>query len=131
MSETGLMADIEQVRKTLLARQEELKTALRQNGENSLDAGSEDVQDEIDRVTTLEAKTASLELSTREFKALEDVRAALQRLDEGTYGRCIVDDEPIGEARLKAIPETPYCIRHAEEAEAETKAHDDASLLNS
>ena len=124
------MNNPEEIRRRLLARQEELKTALRQHGENSLESGDADVQDEIDHVTTLEAKSTSLELSTREFRALEDVMAALQRLDDGSYGKCIVDDEPIEEARLRAIPETPYCIHHAEEVEKQAKADDEQTFLD-
>ncbi len=125
-----MMSNQEEIRQRLLARQEELETLLRQHGENSLQSGGDDVQDEIDQVNTLEAKTAALSLSTREFKALEDVRSALQRLDEGSYGNCIVDDEPIEEARLRAIPETPYCIHHAEEMEKQATADSEQTFLD-
>lgn len=37
------------------------------------------------------------------------VNNALGRLASGTYGRCIRCRAEIGEARLEAIPETPYC----------------------
>ncbi len=124
------MDDLEEIRKRLLARQEELKSVLRQHGEDSLDAFSSDVQDEIDQVTTLEAKTAALELSTREFRSLENVRAALQRLDEGTYGICVICEEPIEEARLRAIPETPYCIRDAELIEKQDQRSEQEKLLD-
>ncbi len=39
---------------------------------------------------------------------------ALKRIDEGTYGRCEIDDKPIPEDRLRAIPWTTRCIEHAE-----------------
>lgn len=41
------------------------------------------------------------------------VDAALTRLDEGRYGRCFVDGEPIPEARLAAKPWATTCIAHA------------------
>ena len=44
---------------------------------------------------------------------LDDVEAALGRLDEGTYGSCEVCGQPIGEARLEAMPATRWCIEHA------------------
>lgn len=44
---------------------------------------------------------------------LDDVESALARLDEGTYGLCEVCGEPIGEARLEAMPATRWCIEHA------------------
>lgn len=124
------MTNTDEIRKRLLARREELKSAVQRHGEDSLDVGDNDVQDEIDRVTTLEAKTASLELSTREFRSLEDVRAALQRLDEGTYGICVICGEEIEEARLRAIPETPYCIKDAEAAEQAAQEEDGKNLLD-
>jgi RNA polymerase-binding transcription factor DksA len=45
------------------------------------------------------------------------VRAALRRIEDGTYGRCVVDGEPIGEKRLEAVPWTPYCLQHQAELE--------------
>ena len=41
---------------------------------------------------------------------LEQVDAALQRLDDGTYGLCVRCGAPIGEARLEARPAATTCI---------------------
>jgi RNA polymerase-binding transcription factor DksA len=49
---------------------------------------------------------------------LGDVEHALQRLDDGTYGTCEVDGEPIPDARLEAMPATRFCLKHQSEAEA-------------
>jgi len=43
-------------------------------------------------------------------EALADVERALQKLDEGTYGRCENCESEITEARLEAMPATRYCI---------------------
>lgn len=40
---------------------------------------------------------------------LSAVNSALGRIDEGSYGTCIRCSTTINEARLDAIPETPYC----------------------
>ncbi len=37
------------------------------------------------------------------------IRAALNRIAEGTYGTCARCGEPIEEARLDALPWTPLC----------------------
>ena len=48
---------------------------------------------------------------------LSQVREALRRIDEGTFGRCVVDGRRISRKRLEAIPWTPYCLKHARAAE--------------
>jgi RNA polymerase-binding transcription factor DksA len=37
------------------------------------------------------------------------IRAALARIDAGDYGHCTHCGAPIAEARLDALPWTPYC----------------------
>jgi DnaK suppressor protein len=49
---------------------------------------------------------------------LEEVEAALGRLDDGSYGRCEACGRPIGDERLEARPTARYCIDHEREAEA-------------
>jgi RNA polymerase-binding transcription factor DksA len=44
---------------------------------------------------------------------LDDVERALAKLDDGTYGSCDVCSQPIGDARLEAIPTARFCIEHA------------------
>ncbi len=48
----------------------------------------------------------------REAMALRarQVRAALERFSDGTYGACLSCEENVGYGRLKARPETPFCI---------------------
>ena len=44
---------------------------------------------------------------------LDEVEAALARIDDGTYGLCEAGGEPIPAARLEAMPATRFCIDHA------------------
>ncbi|MCB1002950.1 MAG: TraR/DksA C4-type zinc finger protein [Acidimicrobiales bacterium] len=44
---------------------------------------------------------------------LADVEAALDKLGDGSYGRCEECGRPIGDARLEAMPHTRFCIDHA------------------
>ena len=39
---------------------------------------------------------------------------ALQRVERGEYGRCVICGKEIPEARLDLVPETPYCVEDAE-----------------
>ncbi len=44
---------------------------------------------------------------------LAEIEHALSKIDEGTYGLCEADGEPIPEGRLEAMPATRFCIDHA------------------
>jgi RNA polymerase-binding transcription factor DksA len=44
-----------------------------------------------------------------------EARAALQRMDDGTYGQCESCGKPIAKPRLEAIPFTRYCVECAAE----------------
>jgi RNA polymerase-binding transcription factor DksA len=46
-------------------------------------------------------------------QALEEIRQALQRIDEGTFGRCEECHGPIPKARLQALPYTRHCVECA------------------
>jgi DnaK suppressor protein len=78
------------------------------------DAGDASVADE----------EASEEFTAAELdeSVLQQVRAAMRRIDEGTFGRCVVDDEPIEEKRLEAVPWTRYCAKHQRLREAASRA---------
>lgn len=53
---------------------------------------------------------------------LGQVRAALRRLDDGTYGYCQRCGKPIGARRLEALPYALYDIQCQEIVERETTA---------
>ena len=42
-----------------------------------------------------------------------DVVRAMEKLDDGTYGRCDVCGEPIPEGRLEARPWATRCVQHS------------------
>lgn len=48
------------------------------------------------------------------LKELEDIRAALARLDAGSYGTCSSCDAKIAPRRLEVLPYTTLCIDCAE-----------------
>ncbi len=47
------------------------------------------------------------------LEALQDVDGALVKFDAGTYGRCEDCGEPIGDARLEAMPAARFCMHCA------------------
>lgn len=48
---------------------------------------------------------------------MDEVQAALDRLEDGSYGKCEICDRPIGDERLDALPATRYCIDHQRDRE--------------
>lgn len=50
---------------------------------------------------------------------LEEVDAALRRVEDGTYGRCEACGRPIGDERLEALPAARLCLEDEQRAELE------------
>ena len=44
---------------------------------------------------------------------MRQIKAALQRMDEGEYGACVKCGEEISEERLDLLPFTPFCRKCA------------------
>jgi DnaK suppressor protein len=97
-------------RKKLLARREVLQR-LHADVVTSEQAIREVAEpDWPDRAQAAESSRVLERLGDREEQELEDIEAALVRIDRGTYGRCELCGGPIGHQRLGAIPEVRTCI---------------------
>jgi DnaK suppressor protein len=55
------------------------------------------------------------------YREIDLIRAALNRLDNGTYGTCISCGKLIAPARLKALPYAVQCMACAAQAERERR----------
>lgn len=60
----------------------------------------------------------TLRLMNNEGEVLEQIEAALERIEDGDYGSCVECSGRIPKMRLKAIPYTPYCVKCASEIES-------------
>jgi DnaK suppressor protein len=58
----------------------------------------------VERISTTAAARAL-------WRSISDIDRALEKLDEGTYGRCDDCGEDIPPARLEAIPATSLCVQ--------------------
>lgn len=70
--------------------------------EQVVELENNEVLDEIDEITRRE---------------LDDIRAALAKIEDGSYGTCAACKEPIPEKRLEALPNAIRCIKCEEEHE--------------
>jgi DnaK suppressor protein len=107
-SEGGTMtkSEINKFKAMLTGKQTELAPQLRKRDGIAIQK-TPDALDEIQLASERELMTRNLE---RESKLLRDVRAALKRIQDGTYGTCLDCEEEIGVKRLQAVPWTPLCI---------------------
>jgi DnaK suppressor protein len=64
-----------------------------------------------EEMTEILARERDLALRSNARDLLEQVNAALRRLDEGTYGVCADCGGPIAVERLEALPYATLCIR--------------------
>jgi len=55
----------------------------------------------------------TLGLMDSERKLLAEIDDALRRIEDGTYGICEGNGEPISKERLEAIPWARYCVAYA------------------
>ena len=86
----------------------------RDSSEIIADARRNDLCDSAQAIGALEAQTMSVERLTL---TAQQITATLQRIADGTYGRCEECDEQIPPARLNAIPTATLCVRCQSAAE--------------
>jgi DnaK suppressor protein len=76
---------------------------------------SADPTDTVQQIGEREMASRSL---SRNACFVRDLRAALNRVADGTYGVCVDCEEPIAPKRLSAVPWTPRCLSCQSEFEA-------------
>jgi DnaK suppressor protein len=81
--------------------------------DTAADAGDASVADESESEDFTEAQL--------DATILQQVQDALRRIENGTYGQCLVDGGPIDPKRLDAVPWAPYCTRHQKLLEAASR----------
>lgn len=64
----------------------------------------------VSRVDALQAQQMAQAERRRAELRLTQLRRALGALEEGTFGACARCGEEIGVQRLRARPETPFCV---------------------
>ena len=101
-------------KKMFLQRQHEIIKSHSARAEDTIDV---DGGDEIDIVQGTMLKSMADKLSMRDKETMRKISAALQRIEDGTFGACEECGEQISEKRLTAIPDCKTCIECAEQQE--------------
>jgi DnaK suppressor protein len=101
---------LEESRQNLLSR---LGHVDENNGSNH-DYG----RDELDRAKSSEAQELFSKLSAQERHMLDAIERALRRVDEDTFGMCVVCQRQIDPKRLEAVPWALRCIQCQQRVES-------------
>jgi DnaK suppressor protein len=64
----------------------------------------------LSRMDSLQVQAMALATEERRRQQIARIDAALKRLDEGTYGECVICGETIAPKRLELDPAVPTCI---------------------
>ncbi|MGC8549107.1 MAG: TraR/DksA family transcriptional regulator [Acidobacteriaceae bacterium] len=78
---------------------------------------ADDILDPADQAVMSYQRELMFSQGTNERTHLSLIRLALERLNDGSYGECLMCGDAIGAKRLEAVPWTPYCIRCQEKIE--------------
>jgi len=120
--------EINKYKAMLEAKQAELSAGLR----NREDIAIEKTPDAIDEVQLAGERELAIRNLDRESNLLRNVKGALGRIADGSYGVCMHCEEDIKIKRLDAVPWTKYCIKCQEAAdrhEFETEGGDAVELV--
>src|SRR6202049_4367357 len=116
--------NLEQIKKRLEAKRAELQenieglTEAHPTPVGAIEAseGPQDFEDvAVDFLETQQEQS----LLVNEQALLTEVQRALKRIEDGTYGYCVVCGQPIPEKRLEALPWAARCVK--DEAQLEER----------
>jgi len=105
--------ELEKYKTVLETKLKELSDALR----NREDIAIEKTPDALDEVQLAGERELAIRTLDRESALLRQVRSALSRIADGSYGTCLHCEEDISIKRLNAVPQTSYCITCQEAAD--------------
>ncbi len=111
-------SEVNKFKKILETKQDELERIVRNRDAITIEK-SADALDEVQHAAERELAIRNLD---RESNLLRNVRSALRRIEDGSFGTCLHCEEEISPKRLAAVPWAPFCIQCQEQAD---RNHDD------
>ncbi len=105
--------ELSNFKKILEDKQGELERIVRNRDAITIEK-SADALDEVQHASERELAIRNLD---RESNLLRNVRSALRRIEDGSFGTCMHCEEDISPKRLAAVPWAPFCIQCQEQAD--------------
>jgi DnaK suppressor protein len=100
----------DEFRRRLLETREGLLRTVAANDEEMAALEAPGPGDSPDHASSRSITTLMSRLAGHEKRELDEVGAALYRLESGGYGMCEICHEPIALARLRAVPAARCCV---------------------
>lgn len=98
---------LEYFRNLLLEQRRRATEDLRANKSTALE-GDDGVEDSGEMSELDLNRSTAFDLADRQTHLIDEIDAALQRIEDGTYGLCVRCGKPLDEERLKAMPTAKY-----------------------
>ena len=106
------------IRRRKAALQSKLDDLLKLSGDReSLEI--QQMADPLDQVRLSTDRDMAVETLNQQARSIHEIRAALDRIEEGSYGTCERCEEPIPAKRLDALPWARMCVKCQSATEAE------------
>lgn len=99
--------EVERFRGILTAKVAELERFMRQRDGIVVERSA----DQLEEIQAASQRALAVCKLDREFTQLRDARAALRRIENGSFGTCQECDADIHPKRLAAVPWARFCIR--------------------
>ena len=112
----------------LLAKERELQAEIARFESEARISGEAEVRDSGDAATASLNTSEALQEGTVLSQTLVQVRDALRRIEQGTFGKCAACGRPIEPARLEAIPWASYCLADQEKLDQANHAPTGSTL---
>ncbi len=120
--------ELDKYKTVLETKLKELSDALR----NREDIAIEKTPDALDEVQLAGERELAIRNLDRDSNMLRQIRRALARINDGSYGICLHCDEDISPKRVNAVPWAAYCIKCQEQVDRhEIEVEDTADLFAS
>ena len=108
--------ELDKYRITLQGKLTELTNGSRNRGALAV----EPTADEMDHTQGGQERDMAVGICNRDTKLVGELRAALNRIDSGTFGTCMDCELDISRKRLAAVPWAESCIACQEAADSRT-----------
>jgi DnaK suppressor protein len=110
--------DMERFRAVLIARVAELERFTRHRDGIEVERSA----DQLEEIQMAAQRALAVSNLDRESSQLRDARAAISRIEGGSFGTCQECDKDIHPKRLAAVPWATFCIRCQEAADGNVDA---------